>query len=841
MNFKKLGASFVVVFAGISTQAQTDSVKTDTIVAKRIVPTFSTTLDALEDENAENQDVSGLLQSSRDVFNSTAGFNFSAARYRIRGYDSENYITTMNGVTLNNPETGRAIWALWGGLNDVTRYQETKNGISASSLTFGGIGGSSNINARPTALRKGTNISYGLANRTYQHRIMLTHSTGMMSNGLAVAISGSGRYSNEGYVDGTSFSGGSYFVSIEKKINDKHSLGFVGFGAPTVQGRNSITTQETYTLTGNNYYNSYWGYQNGEKRNSRVRNTHQPYLMLNHYFDISKKTHLTSSLYYTFGKSGNTRLNWNNTADPRPEYWKNLPSAFEAPGDEALFAQQTALWESQNPTTTQLDWDHFYFANSKNLFTLENVDGTGASVTGNRAKYIVEEQRSDVYDYGFNTAVTHKLSEKLLLSGGARVSIYKSENFKVLNDLLGAEFWVDTDQFAARDFKDPDAAQADLNNPNKLVKEGDRFGYDYDININTINAFGQVEGTFSKLDWYAGLSVTQTSFWRTGNMKNGLFPANSYGDSEKQNFFNYGAKAGVVYKLTGRHLITANGAYITRAPLARTAYLSPRTRDQVVDDLKDEKILSGDLNYIVRYPKVKTRATVFYTSIEDKTWSRSFYHDELRTFVNYNMTGVDQLFVGMEFGAEVNLTSTITATGTFASGDFTYNSRPTATIIQDNSTQLLEENKTIYLKNYKLGDSPQTASSIGLRYRSPKYWFVGADFNYFTDIYIQVNPDRRSESVVSNLVNTDPQVEQILEQTELGDDYTINFYAGKSWKIKQYFIRINLNINNVLNNKDFQTGGFEQLRYNKTNIDKFPPMVGYMLGRTYFAMVSFSF
>lgn len=274
MNFKKLGASFLVVFSGISAQAQTDSVKTDTIVAERIVPTFSTTLDALEDENAENQDVSGLLQSSRDVFNSTAGFNFSAARYRIRGYDSENYITTMNGVTLNNPETGRAIWALWGGLNDVTRYQETKNGISASSLTFGGIGGSSNINARPTALRKGTNISYGLANRTYQHRVMLTHSTGMMSNGLAVAISGSGRYSNEGYVDGTSFSGGSYFISIEKKINDKHSLGFVGFGAPTVQGRNSITTQETYTLTGNNYYNSYWGYQNGEKRNSRVRRAH---------------------------------------------------------------------------------------------------------------------------------------------------------------------------------------------------------------------------------------------------------------------------------------------------------------------------------------------------------------------------------------------------------------------------------------------------------------------------------------------------------------------------------------------------------------------------------------
>lgn len=295
-------------FAQSDTTKISSSDTTDTEI-DRVVPTFTTTLDALEDENAENQDVSGLLQSSRDIFNSTAGFNFGVARYRIRGYDSENFIVTMNGVTLNNPETGRAIWALWGGLNDITRYQETKNGISSSPLTFGGIGGSSNINARPTSVRKGTNISYALANRTYNHRIMATHSTGMMDNGMAVAVSASGRYSDEGYIDGTFYSGASYFISIEQKLNNKHSIGFVGFAAPTVQGRNSITTQETYDLTGNNFYNSYWGYQNGEKRNSRVRNTHQPRLILNHYFDINDKTQLMSSIYYTFGRSGNTRLN----------------------------------------------------------------------------------------------------------------------------------------------------------------------------------------------------------------------------------------------------------------------------------------------------------------------------------------------------------------------------------------------------------------------------------------------------------------------------------------------------------------------------------------------------
>ena len=827
-------------FAQSDTTKISSSDTTDTEI-DRVVPTFTTTLDALEDENAENQDVSGLLQSSRDIFNSTAGFNFGVARYRIRGYDSENFVVTMNGVTLNNPETGRAIWALWGGLNDITRYQETKNGISSSPLTFGGIGGSSNINARPTSVRKGTNISYALANRTYNHRIMATHSTGMMDNGMAVAVSASGRYSDEGYIDGTFYSGASYFISIEQKLNNKHSIGFVGFAAPTVQGRNSITTQETYDLTGNNFYNSYWGYQNGEKRNSRVRNTHQPRLILNHYFDINDKTQLMSSIYYTFGRSGNTRLNWHHAADPRPEYWKNLPSFYSEPGDENLYAQQAALWQAQDPTTTQLDWDHFYFANSKNLYTLDNVNGTGTSLTGNRSKYIIEEQRQDVYDYGFNSTLTHKLNDKLTLSGGVKGSIYKSKNFKVVDDLLGGEFWVDIDQFAERDIADPDAAQTDLNNPNRAVKVGDKFGYDYDININTFNLYAQIDGTSAKIDWFLGASATYTSFWRTGNVRNGLFPENSFGDSEKQNFTNFGAKAGVVYKLTGRHLLTVNGAFLTRAPLARNSFLSPRTRHEVIDGLENEKILSGDFNYIVRYPKVKTRATVFYTSIQDKLWSRNFYHDELNTFVNYVMKGVDQLFVGVEFGGEVKVTPTITATGTFAMGDFTYNSRPTATVTQDNSTKLLEENKTIYLKNYKIGESPQTVSSIGLRYRSPKYWFVGADFNYFADIYLQVNPDRRTEEALANFVDTDPQVDGIIDQQKLDNNYTLNLFAGKSWKFGKYFLRVNLNVTNVLDNKDFQTGGFEQLRYTTTNIDKFPPMIGYMMGRTYFAMVSFSF
>jgi hypothetical protein len=672
---------------------------------------------------------------------------------------------------------------------------------------------------------------------------MLTHSTGMMDNGVAVAISASTRWSEEGYVDGTYFNGASYFLSIEKKLNEKHSLGLVGYGAPTIQGRRSISTKETYELTGNNYYNSYWGYQNGEKRNSRIRNNHKPRLILSHYFDLNDRTNITSSGFYSFGKEGNTRLNWYGAADPRPDYYRNLPSYYNTPGDELILENLTQLWQDNDPATTQLDFDQMYFANSKNLYTQTNAEGiTGNTVTGNRAKYIIEEARRDVSHYGFNTVVTHEQNENLVITGGLNLSWYKSENFKIIDDLLGADFWVDVDQFAERDFADESVAQSNLNTPNHIVKEGDKFGYDYDININTYNGFGQVEGTTAKIDWFAGLSLTQTSFWRTGNFQNGLFPDNSEGDSEKQNFFNYGLKAGGVYKVTGRHLVRLNGAYLTRAPFSRTAFVSPRTRDQVVPNLESEKIMSGDISYIVRYPKIKTRATLYHTTINDKTWSRSFYHDELNTFVNYMMTGVNQQFTGVEVGAEVNVTSTVSVTAAYATGQFIYSSRPTATIIQDNSTNMLAENKTVYFENFRIGGIPQTAASLGVQYRSPKYWFVGANFNYFADIYLDANPDRRTEEALSKYVTSDPQVEDIIDQTKLDNGYTLNAFAGKSWRIKnKYYVRLNLNVNNVLDNTEFQTGGFEQLRYDQNDIDKFPARVGYMLGRTYFAMVSFSF
>ncbi len=848
MKFKSilLSVAFACPFVVLG-QIDTTNQNPDSLDVPNIIPDFTVAADELESES-QSQDISGILQSSRDVFMSIAGFNFSAARYRFRGYSSENTQVMMNGIPMNDRESGWAIWAFWGGLNDVTRYPENRQGISSAQMGFGNIGGFSNIDLRPTNIRKGTRVSYALTNRTYRQRAMVTHSTGLNEKGWALAFSGAFRYSQEGYVDGTSFNGGSYYASVMKKLNDKHSITLAGFGAPTVQGRQGIAVQEAYDLTGNNFYNPYWGWQSNAagtdstKRNSRMRDNHKPHVFLTHDFKISSRKSLSTTAYGVFGRTSNSNLNWYEAPDPRPDYYRYLPS-YNAIENPSIAAMQEADWTGGNTNVTQIDWDALYNANYKNLYTLEDPNGeVGTSLTGNRSKYIVEEYRQDPRQFGLKMIYNAPVNNKVYMSAGAQADIYKSKNYRLMNDLLGGDFWVDVDQFAERDFSDSLSAQNDLNNYNNVIEEGEIFGYNYDINVHTYDAFVNFDWKSSKVDGYVGFTVANTTFWRTGHMQNGRFPDDSFGDSEKQNYFNYGVKAGALYKVTGRHLVSVNAMYQTRAPFSRNAYVSPRTRDHVVNNLTSTEIISGDINYQVRYPNLRARATAFYTQINDQTWARSFYHDEYNAFVNYVMNDVDQLFMGTEIGVEGTLASVWVLSGAFTVGDYIYSNRPKATITADNTQEVIAEDRTIYLENYDIGGMPQLAGTIGLKYNSPKYWFVGANWNYFDQMNLSPNPDRRTEEAVASFVTSDPQWDETLQTTELEGGYTVNLFGGKSWRLSSgKYLRLFGSVSNLLNETDFITGGYEQLRYTPGQIDQFPPKYGYMYGLTYFVMVTYQF
>ncbi len=88
--------------------------------------------------------------------------------------------------------------------------------------------------------------------------------------------------------------------------------------------------------------------------------------------------------------------------------------------------------------------------------------------------------------------------------------------------------------------------------------------------------------------------------------------------------------------------------------------------------------------------------------------------------------------------------------------------------------------------------------------------------------------------------------DQIINQEKLEDQFTMDLFARKTWKVKGYYIYLNAGINNILNNTDFITGGYEQRRFtyidesvDDINVDKYPPKYFYAYGVNYFISLGF--
>ena len=241
--------------------------------------------ETLEDAQA----LPSSLSASKDLFNNIASYKFGEMRFNLRGYDSQYSDVYMNGIRLNDAMTGYTPWSLWSGLNDATRNQITTSGIQMADVGLGGIGGTTNILTRPSQLRKGFRASVANGNAMYRFRGILTYASGMQDNGWSYALSVSTRQGGNSYVHGVYYDAFGYYASVEKQFNEKHRLSAMILGAPTERGVQQAATQEVYDLVGNNYYNPNWGWQDGKRRNSRVRKYHEPIAMLNYIFDIDEQ------------------------------------------------------------------------------------------------------------------------------------------------------------------------------------------------------------------------------------------------------------------------------------------------------------------------------------------------------------------------------------------------------------------------------------------------------------------------------------------------------------------------------------------------------------------------
>lgn len=797
-------------------------------------------------------DIPSVLSSSQDVFENIAAFNFSQMRYLSRGYESNTSDVYINGMRMNDALSGYTPYSLFSGLNEATREKEVSSGMEISDYGIGGINGLTNINAYASSVAKGYRFSVLTNSTTYRLRLMATYATGLMDNGWAFALSASTRLGGNDYVTGVFYQGFAYFAALEKRISDKHRIAMTFFGSPIQRGAQNSSTQEVYDMLGNNYYNSNWGYQNGKIRNARVRNNHEPVLLLNYEYTPLYDLKLTLGVSYRFGKNGYSAIDWYDAPDPRPDYYRNLPSYYD--DDPAKAAWVREGWMTDD-NIRHINWDRMYNVNRNSYFS-NGIDYNIPIDAANtrRSKYILEERHADQNDVGGNLMLTKSFGSIVKGSLGYNIRWNRTEYYKLVKDLLGGDYWFDVDQFAERDFGSGDSYQNDLLNPNRIVKQGEKYGYDYYAHVRNHKVWTSWDFSYSGFQATLAGEIGHSSFWREGLMQKGLFPENSLGKSERQKFFTYSAKLGLNYKFTSQNIIYANVGYFTQAPYFEEAFLSPRTRNSVVSGLTTEKIFSADINYALRIGDFALRVTGFLTDIKDQTDLISFYDDLQRAYTNFSMTGIDQRNFGIEAAVRVPLFAGLSIEGAISYGKYVYTSNPNVTQTIDNSEKIVLNNEKVYWKGYRVARTPQLATSIGLNWRGPNYLFAGIDLSFYDGMYISMNPLRRTDYAVAGIdASTDEglaALKAMTDQERFPRAFILNANIGKSWSIdRKYLLGVSASINNILNNRSIKTGGYEQMRLsankddsgNIMNYSPFDSKYFYLYGINYMINVYFRF
>ncbi|MDD6228392.1 MAG: carboxypeptidase-like regulatory domain-containing protein [Bacteroidales bacterium] len=812
--------------------------------------------DELLDDEGLNQSVGTIQGATDDVYYQAQSFKFQPVRFRFRGLDQQWSAGYINGMKFNDAMRGLFNYSQLGGMtSSAFRSRSTDIGLAPSAYGFGGVGGSSNYTTYASEYAPGWRGNLSYTNSNYMLRAMLQYSTGLNKHGWAFSMALIGRWAPEGVIEGTFYNSFGYFLSLQKVFNDKHSLNISTWGAPTQRATNAAATQEAYDLAGSNLYNPSWGYLDGKKKSSRIVESFDPSVTLNWIWKPRMGVQLNTGAAFRASFYSSSALNWYMAPDPRPDYYRNLPSYFKPTADRDLdpdlyaaqLAQQqyVADWWGGEKAHRQLNWDMMY---QTNLMNRQQYD-RDPSLLG-QSTYILENRHSNFMEGMFNTTLDMRLSDWLTTQMGLHYNYTNAHYYKTIRNLLGGEYWRDVDNFSERDFAgNPDIMQNDLRNPNRKVYEGDTFGYDYNIHNNNGGLWIQTQSNTRHWNMNVGMSLDMVEFQREGQMLNGRAEnegKQSLGYGQKHIFVVGAAKFGATYKLDGRNYFTVHVGGGNRAPLPYDAYISPRTKDEAVRDLRTEKYLSADISYTWNYNRFRGSITGFYMRTWDTMKKTAFYDYELSSFVNYVISGMQTEYKGVELGMEFKILSnlSITAAGTFSR--YQYKNNPMGVRSYENGTKE-DVMRRVYYKNYHIGGTPQQVYSVGVNYNI-KNWFFEVNGQWFGDNWFDISPARHEEMPgLWKFCTSEEQFRQkqaeIANQEKLNNAWVMNLSIGKVIYTKFGSVNFNLSVNNLLNNRKIQTGGWQEGKFDYTdyNVNKFPNKIWYAQGIRVFFNVGIRF
>lgn len=742
-------------------------------------------------EKVGSQEFPEILRNTPSVYVTKQGGGFGDSRINLRGFDQRNTAVMINGVPVNDMENGWVYWSNWAGLSDVTSQLQIQRGLSASKLAISSVGGTINIVTNAAEMEKGGNFNVSVGNDGYQ-KYGLVLSTGLGKSGWAFTIQGTYTRGN-GYVDGTKFRAGSYFMSLAKKINNRHILTFTALGAPqwhhqrTISNYDPVNLEDIKNMPSGIKYNWLWGNLNGEEYTWRRNFYHKPKIFMNWYWNITDKTELATTAYVSMGRGGGTgprgRLNGmfetdDTFLDSNGQFRFQDVQSWNSGGSVPDFGDDRTDWENTDPGALRFDPTDY-----------DNQDGFFADKYVNTSRYgFIRRASMNSHNwYGILSTLTTSLSENWNLVAGIDLRYYRGIHYRRVNDLLGSDaYFTRTDVNISGEFISQEKPANALVN----IKNDKKLNYHNDGLVGWYGAFGQIEYVNDAWSAHLTTSASIQSYQRVDYFNYYYSDALSEAAGFEEKMYSEvviqpggNVKGGVNYNISSKHNVFFNGGYYSKQPLFDAVFLN--FVNEVNQDLKNEKITGLELGYGFRSRFLKANVNLYRT-----TWEDRFLQAEVRVPSGEegtaNLYGIAQNHSGIEVELSGEIAKSLELDVMVSVGNWVYANDVVADVFDDNQDPIGEH--TLYIDGVKVGDAAQTTGRIGLTWTIIRDLRLYGNYFYAANLYSDFSPD--------DGYFEDPDNEGALKIPDYG---LVDLGLYYSFKVGKSEWSWRLNINNLLN------------------------------------------
>ena len=488
------------------------------------------------------------IQSTGDLFRDATDFKFSFVAYNRRGEPYRPDRMSLNGIRLPSRYIP-SMNALY-----PQKYGEPMNGWHLPTTL------DAEYRTSEEPLLPERNAALQFSGRNYLMGLRLTIAENLGRNwDLAATVQG--RTGRDLYADGVFSNSLNAAILLSKRFGDRHLFSLLTVVPVSMRSLRTSSTREAFDLTGNPLYNPSWGYQDGKVRSGRIRREAVPLAAAAYRIRLTDATSLAATFTAETGIRRYSSLAWYDAPSPMPDYYRWMPG-YQT--DPVTRLEMENIWRANDVRYTQIDWDEFYRQNRN------SKDGS--------ATYLMEDRVERIANMQLLAEGITRISERLTVRYGIRAARTDSRFYKQMRDLMGRSYFVDRDYYLIDDGVYGNKLQNDLRHPDRIIREGDRFGYDYDLRRNEIGAGGSLEYRADRLRAFIAAEVGAASVFRRGHYEKELFAGNkSFGKSRALHFAPYLFRASAGYSFSVRHHLemTVRGRtelHLVRAQRALSGY-----------------------------------------------------------------------------------------------------------------------------------------------------------------------------------------------------------------------------------------------------------------------------